>query len=133
MWGCFCRDKSGVGDESEWKDVKKHCNGKMMWVILLHHGPVSTHDVAIFMDQGAASAHQFALGMILSLLDETDPKIFLSFVAFPKNTLKNLLRSEGNVAAALPTYEILAETGRKTHNPTFLVEVFSEDRKLAAF
>ena len=82
---------------------------------------------AIFMDQGAAAAHTFALDMLVPLLDDTDASAFLDFAVAPKKKLHALLLSEESQA---PQYEIIGETGRKTHNPTFLVGAFSGDKKL---
>lgn len=49
-------------------------------------------------------------------------------IGSPRETLANLLEAE---SAEAPEYDILTETGRATHNPTFVVGVYSGEKLLA--
>eukprot|EP00039_Didymoeca_costata_P024307 m.9990 g.9990 ORF g.9990 m.9990 type:complete len:384 (+) comp4176_c0_seq2:16-1167(+) len=82
---------------------------------------------ALSLDQGSAVAFQFSLDMLIPLLDEVGVAEMITIHGSPMKTLHAKLVSEKLPA---PEYTILKETGRTTHNPTFLVGVFSGDNKL---
>lgn len=82
---------------------------------------------AVFLDQGTQAASEYALDMLVPVLEHSGIEAFAK-MANPKETLARLLADEG---FAKPRYTIIQETGRHTHQPTFLVGVFSADKELA--
>jgi dsRNA-specific ribonuclease len=82
---------------------------------------------AVFLDQGTQAASEYALDMLVPVLEHSGVEAFAK-MANPKATLARLLADEG---FAEPRYTIIQETGRHTHQPTFLVGVFSGDKELA--
>ena len=80
------------------------------------------------VDKGSDAASNFALDMLVPLLESTDVTTFMKLHIDPKQILFSLLHKEGSGA---PTYTILKETGRQSHSPLFLVGVFVGDEKLA--
>lgn len=82
---------------------------------------------ATMVDKGTTTANEFALDMLVPVLSYCGIESFVKMAA-PKKTLSSLLKQEGFPA---PTYSILNETGRGTHQPTFHVGVFSGDSQLA--
>jgi len=82
---------------------------------------------AILVDSGVAEANQFALDMLVPLLDEVGIENFV-VIANPQKALHAHLRAK---ELAPPDYRMLAESGRKTHAPVYLVGVYSGDLKLA--
>ena len=83
---------------------------------------------AVLAEQGVGAANNFALDMLVPLLEGVDLTTFTNIHVDPKQYLFSLLHREGGSS---PTYTILKETGRQSHAPMFLVGVFSGDEKLA--
>jgi len=83
---------------------------------------------AVLVDQGSDAASNFALDMLVPVLESTDVTTHMKLHIEPQRTLWALQHREG---ADAPTYTILKETGRQSHAPMFLVGVFVGDEKLA--
>jgi large subunit ribosomal protein L44 len=83
---------------------------------------------AVLAEQGVGEANNFALDMLVPLLEGVDLASFANIHVNPKQYLFSLLHREGGGS---PTYTILQETGRQSHSPMFLVGVFAGDEKLA--
>lgn len=83
---------------------------------------------AVLVDQGAAAANLFVLDMFVPIIDQVGVHNMVHISSDPCRQLFNLLLAEN---LPKPTYEVLKETGRLTHNPTFLVGAFSGDKKLS--
>ena len=83
---------------------------------------------ALLVDQGSDAASNFALDMMVPVLESTDVTTYTKLHVEPQRTLWTVLHREGSDA---PTYTVLKETGRQSHAPMFLVGVFVGDEKLA--
>jgi len=83
---------------------------------------------ALLVDQGSDAASNFALDMLVPVLESTDVTTYMKLYVEPQRALWSVLHREGSDA---PTYTVLKETGRQSHAPMFLVGVFVGDEKLA--
>jgi large subunit ribosomal protein L44 len=82
---------------------------------------------AIHLDQGSAQSHKFARDLLLTEVADVDIAEFVR-LATPVTLLTQLLVANNQPA---PTDKLIKESGRLTHLPTFVVEVYSGSKPLA--